>query len=78
MNDSTGIIIICLLAFAIIHSITASFYFKKIVVRVLGSKVDTYYLHAYNLVAIVTLAPVAYFVYTNPGETLYVISFPLC
>lgn len=78
MNSSTGIIIVCLLAFVIIHSVTASLFLKKIVVRILGSKIEKYYIHIYNLVAIVTLVPVAYFLYTDPGKMLYVVPFPWC
>ncbi|MEL4305343.1 isoprenylcysteine carboxylmethyltransferase family protein [Methanococcoides sp. LMO-2] len=76
MVSSTIIIILCLVAFAVIHSITASLPFKKMVVNALGSKVETFYLPVYSLIAVITILPVVYLLYLNPGRVLYIVPSP--
>ncbi len=65
-----------LTAFAIIHSLTASLPFKRLLVRGLGSRADRLYMPAYSLVAVLTISPLAYLLYKNPGRTLYRIPSP--
>ena len=76
MVSSTIIIILCLVAFAVIHSITASLPFKKMVVNALGSRVETFYLPVYSLIAVITILPVVYLLYLNPGRVLYIVPSP--
>ncbi|WP_440953672.1 methyltransferase family protein [Methanococcoides sp. FTZ1] len=70
------IIVLCLVAFAVIHSVTASLPFKRMVVKALGSRVETFYLPVYSLIAVVTILPIVYLLYVNPGRILYIVSSP--
>jgi protein-S-isoprenylcysteine O-methyltransferase Ste14 len=65
-----------LAAFAFIHSLTASLPFKRLLVRGLGSRADRLYLPVYSLVAVLTLLPLVYQLYKNPGRVLYKIRSP--
>jgi methanethiol S-methyltransferase len=66
-----------LIAFAAIHSLTASLPFKRLVVRVLGYRADRFYLPVYSLVAVLTILPLVYQLYKNPGRVLYKIPSPV-
>lgn len=65
-----------LAAFAAIHSLTASLPFKRLVVRSLGYRADRFYLPVYSLVAVLTILPLVYQLYKNPGRVLYKIPSP--
>ena len=65
-----------LVAFAAIHSLTASLPFKRLIVRGLGSRVDRLYLPVYSLIAVLTILPLVYQLYKNPGRVLYKIPSP--
>ncbi len=65
-----------LVAFAAIHSLTASLPFKRFVVRSLGYRADRLYLPVYSLVAVLTILPLVYQLYKNPGRVLYKIPSP--
>ena len=65
-----------LVAFAFIHSLTASLPFKRFVMRVAGSRAETLYLPAYSLTAVLTILPLVYQLYKNPGRVLYKIPSP--
>lgn len=65
-----------LAAFAVIHSLTASLPFKRLIMRGLGSRVDRLYLPAYSLIAVLTVLPLVYQLYKNPGRLLYKIPSP--
>jgi len=65
-----------LAAFAVIHSLTASLPFKRLLVRGLGSRADRFYMPAYSLVAVLTILPLVYLIYKKPGRTLYRIPSP--
>ncbi len=73
---STIILVFNLAVFAVIHSLTASLPFKRLVRRVLGSKVEALYLPVYSLIALLTLSPLAYLLYKFPGRILYKIPSP--
>jgi len=73
---STIILVFNLAAFAVIHSLTASLPFKRLVRRVLGSKVEALYLPVYSLITLLTLSPLAYLLYKFPGRILYRIPSP--
>jgi protein-S-isoprenylcysteine O-methyltransferase Ste14 len=74
--SSTIILILCLVAFAAIHSFLASLRFKRFIRRALGSKADKLYIPAFSLIAVVTILPLAYLLYKNPGPFLYIIPSP--
>ncbi len=76
MIASTIILILCLVAFAAIHSFLASLRFKHFIRRALGSKADKLYIPAFSLIAVVTILPLAYLLYKNPGPFLYIIPSP--
>jgi len=73
---STIILIFNLFTFAAIHSFTASLHFKRLVRRILGSKVEALYLPGYSLITLLTLSPLAYLLYKFPGRVIYKISSP--
>lgn len=65
-----------LIAFAVIHSLTASLPFKRLIVRGLGSWADRLYLPVYSLIAVMTILPLVYQLYKNPGRIIYKIPSP--
>ncbi|WP_321431211.1 isoprenylcysteine carboxylmethyltransferase family protein [uncultured Methanolobus sp.] len=73
---STLVLILCIVGFALIHSLLASLPVKRFVRRSLGSKADSLYMPVYNLIAVITLIPLGYALYKYPGEFLYVIPSP--
>ncbi|MDQ1253980.1 MAG: methanethiol S-methyltransferase, partial [Euryarchaeota archaeon] len=73
---STIILIFNLFTFAAIHSLTASLPFKRLVRRVLGSKVEALYLPGYGLLTLLMLSPLVYLLYKFPGRVIYKISSP--
>ena len=76
MVSSIIIPVFSLVAFAVIHSLTASLPFKRLIVRGLGSRVDRLYLPVYSLIAVLTILPLVYLLYKNPGRVLYKIRSP--
>ncbi|WP_319507593.1 isoprenylcysteine carboxylmethyltransferase family protein [uncultured Methanolobus sp.] len=76
MVSSIVILILCLVGFAAIHSLLASLPFKRFVRRSLGSKADKLYMPVYNLIAVITILPLVYLLYKNPGPFLYIIPSP--
>lgn len=73
---STIILVFNLVAFAAIHSLTASLPFKRLVRRAIGSKVEALYLPVYSLITLLTLSPLVYLLYKYPGRILYRIPSP--
>ncbi|MBP1908485.1 methyltransferase family protein [Methanolobus bombayensis] len=76
MLSSTLILVLCLLGFALIHSLLASLPVKKFIRRSLGSKADSLYMPVYNLIAVITLIPLGYVLYNNPGPFIYIVPSP--
>ncbi|WMW25073.1 isoprenylcysteine carboxylmethyltransferase family protein [Methanolobus sediminis] len=76
MVSSIVILIICLVGFAAIHSLLASLPFKRFIRRSLGSRADELYMPVYNLIAVITIIPLVYLLYKNPGEFLYIVPSP--
>ncbi|KKH46037.1 protein-S-isoprenylcysteine methyltransferase [Methanosarcina sp. 1.H.T.1A.1] len=76
MVSSTIILVFCLVAFAAIHSLTASLPFKRFIMRVVGSRAERYYMPVYSLIAFVTIAPLVYLLIKNPGPILYIVPSP--
>lgn len=76
MISSATTPVFSLAAFAIIHSFTASLPFKRLLVHTLGARADRLYMPAYSLVAVLTILPLVYQLYKNPGRILYKIPSP--
>lgn len=76
MVSSAIIPVFSLVAFAAIHSLMASLPFKRLLVRVLGSRVDRLYMSVFSLIAKLTILPLVYLLYKNPGPVLYIIPSP--
>jgi len=74
--SSTIILVLCLIAFAVIHSLTASLPFKGMILRVMGSRSEKYYMLAYSLISVLTVLPLVYLIYKYPGPILYIIPSP--
>ncbi|MCG7853639.1 MAG: isoprenylcysteine carboxylmethyltransferase family protein [Methanosarcinaceae archaeon] len=70
------ILVLCLGAFAAIHSLMASLPFKRLIIRVLGSNADILYMPVFSLIAVLTILPLAYLLYKNPGPFLYIVPSP--
>ncbi|RQD83332.1 isoprenylcysteine carboxylmethyltransferase family protein [Methanosalsum natronophilum] len=68
--------IIYFTVFAVIHSFTASLYFKRKIRYRLGPFVDKVYLPVYSLLALLTISPLVYLIYNNPGSIIYIIPTP--
>lgn len=65
-----------LVAFAAIHSLTASLSFKRLIMKAAGPRAEKLYLPAYSLVSVLTILPLGYHLYKNPGRILYKIPSP--
>ena len=70
------ILVFCLVAFAAIHSFMASLPFKRFIMRILGSRAEILYMPVFSLIAVITILPLAYLLYKNPGPVLYIIPSP--
>jgi len=73
---STIISVFSLAAFAVIHSLTASLPFKRLILRIAGPSAETLYLPVYSLITVLTISPLVYLLYKNPGRILYKIRSP--
>jgi len=65
-----------LVAFAAIHSLMASLSFKRFATRVLGFRAELLYIPVFNIIALLTILPLAYLLYKNSGPFLYIIPSP--
>lgn len=74
--SSIIILVFCLVAFAIIHSLMASLPFKRFIMQVLGYRAEKLYMPVFSLIAVMTILPLIYLLYKNPGPILYVIPSP--
>lgn len=73
---STIISVFSLAAFAVIHSLTASLPFKRLILRIAGPRAEMLYLPAYSLTSVLTILPFVYLLYKYPGRILYKIRSP--
>ncbi|MDD3042545.1 MAG: isoprenylcysteine carboxylmethyltransferase family protein [Methanosarcinaceae archaeon] len=73
---STIILVFCLVTFAALHSFMASLPFKRRIVRVLGARADILFMPVFSLIAVLTILPLVYLLYKNPGPILYVVPSP--
>ncbi len=70
------LLVLSVLVWGFIHSLTASHPFKAFVRRIAGTRADRYYRLAYNAVSILTLLIVLIIAILTPDRTLYVVPFP--
>lgn len=70
------ILVFCLAGFAAIHSLMASLRFKRLAMRIFGQRVEKLYMPIFSFVALLTIAPLAYLLYKNPGEIIYIVPSP--
>ncbi|TGC09095.1 methyltransferase family protein [Methanolobus halotolerans] len=76
MVSSTIILIISLVAFAVIHSFLASLFFKRLLIRAMGSRAEKLYMPAFSLIAVITILPLVYLLYKYPGPIIYIVPSP--
>ncbi|KGK99754.1 protein-S-isoprenylcysteine methyltransferase [Methanococcoides methylutens] len=76
MVSSTIILVFCLVTFAVIHSFLASLPFKRFIMQILGSRVETLFRPVYSLIALITILPLIYLLYKNPGPIFYIVPSP--
>ncbi len=76
MVSSIIILVLSLLGFAAVHSLMASLRFKRFAMRVLGPRREALYMHIFNLMAFLMISPLAYLLYKNPGEIIYIVPSP--
>lgn len=76
MASSLIILVFCLVAFAVIHSLLASLPFKRFILRILGPGAEKLYVPVYSFIAILTILPLVYLLYKNPGLILYIVPSP--
>ena len=70
------ILVLCLAGFAAIHSLMASLRFKRLAMRIFGQRVEKLYMPIFSFVAVLTISPLAYLFYKNPGEIIYIVPSP--
>lgn len=73
---SVIILVLCLAEFAAIHSLMASLRFKRLAMRIFGQRVEKLYMPIFSFVAVLTISPLAYLFYKNPGEIIYIVPSP--
>lgn len=76
MVSSLIILVLSLVGFAAVHSLMASLRFKRLAVRVLGFRAEALYMHIFNIMAFLTISPLAYLLYKDPGQILYIVPSP--
>lgn len=74
--SSIIILVLSLVGFAAIHSLMASLRFKRFAMQVLGPRGEALYMHIFNLMAFLTISPLVYLFYKNPGEIIYIVPSP--
>jgi protein-S-isoprenylcysteine O-methyltransferase Ste14 len=74
--SSIIILVLSLVGFAAIHSLMASLRFKRFAMQVLGPRREALYMHIFNLMAFLTISPLVYLFYKNPGPVLYIVPSP--
>ena len=69
-------LVFLLVAFAAIHSLIASLFFKHCATKVLGFRAEVLYMPVFIIIALRNILPLAYMLYKNPGPFLYLIPSP--
>src|SRR5689334_10035650 len=69
-------LILSVIAWGFIHSLTASLGFKNLFQQVLGNRAAKFYRLFYNLFSVMSIAPVFYLMLTLPDKKLYQVPVP--
>ncbi|HWQ18972.1 MAG TPA: isoprenylcysteine carboxylmethyltransferase family protein [Methanotrichaceae archaeon] len=72
-----GVLALCFVIFAALHSLLADMRAKSLVRRTFGPSSDHWYRPAYVAISFLTLIPVAYLLASAPQRVLYKVSAPL-
>lgn len=69
-------LILAIVTWGMVHSLTASLNFKNFLRRVLGDGFMKYYRMLYNLFSVVSIVPILYLMFILPDQGLYQVSAP--
>jgi len=69
-------LILSVIVWGFIHSLTASLRFKEMFLQILGNRAAKFYRLFYNLFSVMSIAPVFYLMLTLPDKKLYQVSAP--
>jgi len=69
-------LILSVIAWGFVHSLTASLGFKDMLLRVLGNSATKFYRLSYNLFSVISIAPIFYLILELPDKNLYQIPSP--
>lgn len=69
-------LILSIVAWGTVHSLTASLWFKDLLRRTLGDGFRRFYRLLYNIFSVISIAPVLYLMVALPDRTLYQIPGP--
>lgn len=64
-------LILSVIAWGFVHSLTASLGFKDMLLRVLGSRATKFYRLSYNLFSVISIAPIFYLMLVLPDKDFY-------
>ena len=76
MVSSLIVLFLSLAVFAAVHSLMASLPFKRFLMRVIGPSADRLFMPLFSLIAVLTLLPLMYLLYKDPGPFIYIIPSP--
>jgi protein-S-isoprenylcysteine O-methyltransferase Ste14 len=74
---SMFIILLAMAIWGVVHSVTASHFFKDMVRGMVGDGGMRLYRLGYNAFSVITFAPILYLVWTLPNQALYDVPAPL-
>lgn len=74
--SSLIVLFLSLAVFAAVHSLMASLPFKRFLMRVIGPSADRLFMPLFSLIAVLTLLPLMYLLYKDPGPFIYIIPSP--
>ncbi len=76
MVSSLIVLFLSLAVFAAVHSLMASLPFKRFLMRVIGPSADRLFMPLFSLIAVLTLLPLMYLLYKDPGPFIYIMPSP--
>lgn len=74
--SSLIVLFLSLAVFAAVHSLMASLPFKRFLMRVIGPSADRLFMPLFSLIAVLTLLPLMYLLYKDPGPFIYIMPSP--
>jgi len=76
LPSMTVLLLLYLVGFALLHSVLASMWAKRLARQIFGSRVDPWYMIAFSVIALITILPLVGLVILNPGPLIYLIPSP--